>query len=111
MKYMARNWDKPNNTPIYSIHSNLDSFILYNESDINKQIKENEELFKPSKTHFPLLNEEIDDQSPKKPEKQLSIIYEKEALWSISFDGSCGKTGSGADIWIHNTNEGYSFRL
>ena len=31
MKYMVSNRDRPNNTPIYSIHSNLDSFILYNE--------------------------------------------------------------------------------
>ena len=80
MKYMVSNQDKPNNTPIYSIHSNLDYFILYNESDINKQIIENEEVFKPSKTHLPLLDVETNDQSSKKPEKQLSIMYEKEAL-------------------------------
>ena len=69
MKYMVSNLDRPNNTPIYSIHSNLNYFILYNESDINEQIKENEEDFKPSKPNFPLLNEETDDQSSKKPEK------------------------------------------
>ena len=39
MKYMVSNLDRPNNTLVYSIHSNLDSFILYNESDINEQIK------------------------------------------------------------------------
>ena len=38
-------------------------------------------------------------------------MYEKGTLWSVSFDGSFGKTGSGADIWIHNTNEGHSFIL
>ena len=69
MKYMISNQDKPNNTPIYSIHSNLYSFIFYNESDINEQIKENEEDFKPSKQHFPSPNKETDDQSSKKPEK------------------------------------------
>ena len=111
MKYMVSNRDKPNNTPIYSIHSNLDSFILYNESDVNKQIIENEEVFKPSETHFPLLKIETNDKSTKKPEKQLSILYEREVLWIINFDGSCGKTGSGASIWIKNTNEGHSFRL
>ena len=105
MKYMVSNRDKPNNTPIYSIHSNLDSFILYNEGDIHKQIKENKDTSKP------LLSEEIDDQSPKEPKKQLSIMYKEETLWSINFDGSCGKTGSGAGIWIHNTKEGHSFRL
>ena len=69
MKYMVSNRDRPNNTPIYSIHSNLDSFILYNEVDINEQIKENEEDFKPSKQHFPSPNEETNDQSSEKPEK------------------------------------------
>ena len=67
MKYMVSNLDRPNNTPIYSIHSNLNSFILYNESDINEQIKENEEDFKPSKQHFPSPNKETDYQSSKKP--------------------------------------------
>ena len=33
MKYMVNNQDRPNNTPLYSIHSSLDSFILYNEDD------------------------------------------------------------------------------
>ena len=37
MKYMVSNIDRPNNTPVYSIHSDLDSFILYNEDEINQQ--------------------------------------------------------------------------
>ena len=65
MKYMVSNLNRPNNTPIYSIHSNLDYFILFNEIDINEQIKENEEDLKPSKQHF----SSPDDQSSKKPEK------------------------------------------
>ena len=28
----------------------------------------------------------------------------------MSFDGSCGKAGSGAGIWIHNTNEFHSYK-
>ena len=31
MKYMVRNIDRPISTPVYSINSDLDSFILYNE--------------------------------------------------------------------------------
>ena len=69
MKYMVSNRDRPNNTPIYSIHSNLDYFILYNEIDINEQIKENEEDIKPSQQHFQFPNEETNDQSSKKPRK------------------------------------------
>ena len=29
----------------------------------------------------------------------------------MSFDGSYGKIGLGASVWIHNTNEGYSYKL
>ena len=29
----------------------------------------------------------------------------------MSFDGSCGKDGSGAGVWIHNTNKGNSYKL
>lgn len=42
MKYMVSSLDRPNSTLIYSIHSDLDSFILYNENDINEQVNENE---------------------------------------------------------------------
>ena len=47
MKYMVRNIDRPKNTPFYSIHSDLDSFILYNEDEINQQEKENKKEFSP----------------------------------------------------------------
>ena len=47
MKYMVSNIDRPNNTPVYSIHSDLDSFILYNEDEISKQEKENEKELSP----------------------------------------------------------------
>ena len=29
----------------------------------------------------------------------------------MSFDGSCGKAGSGVGVWIHNTNQGHSYKL
>ena len=33
----------------------------------------------------------------------------------MSFDGSCGKTGSGSGVWVHNTEnnhaEGHSIKL
>jgi hypothetical protein len=32
------NQHKPHNYPLYSIHSDFDSFILYNDGDIGKQI-------------------------------------------------------------------------
>ena len=29
----------------------------------------------------------------------------------MSFHGSCGKNGFGAGVWIHNTNQGHSYKL
>jgi hypothetical protein len=38
MKYMVCSQEKPHNYPIYSTHSNLDSFILYNDGDTGEKI-------------------------------------------------------------------------
>ena len=37
MKFIVSSQERPNNTPLYSIHSDLDSFILCNEEDIDEQ--------------------------------------------------------------------------
>jgi hypothetical protein len=37
MKYMVSSQEKPHNYPLYSDHSDLDSFILYNDGDIEEQ--------------------------------------------------------------------------
>jgi len=37
-KYMVSSQEKPDNYPLYSAHSDLDSFILYNDSDMGEQI-------------------------------------------------------------------------
>lgn len=38
-----------------------------------------------------------------------------EPLWNMTYDGSCGKTGSGVGIWLYNqkTNqaEGYTYKI
>ena len=36
MKYIVSNQERPNNSPLYSIHTNLDSFIPFND-DIPKE--------------------------------------------------------------------------
>jgi hypothetical protein len=38
MKYMVSSQDKPHNYPLYFVHSDLDSFILYNDGDMERQI-------------------------------------------------------------------------
>jgi hypothetical protein len=38
MKYMVSSQENPHNYPLYSAHSDLDSFILYNDGDLEEQI-------------------------------------------------------------------------
>ena len=37
MKYKVSSQEKPDNSPLYSIHTDLESFILYNDENINEQ--------------------------------------------------------------------------
>ena len=37
MKYMVSSQERPENSPIYSIHTDLDSFILFNYETFNEQ--------------------------------------------------------------------------
>ena len=37
MKYMVSSQEKPNKSPLYSIHTDLDSFIIYNDENLNEQ--------------------------------------------------------------------------
>ena len=54
MKYMVSNINKPNNSPIYSIQSSLDSFILFNTYEITQQEKENKEkISSPEQSKLP----------------------------------------------------------
>jgi hypothetical protein len=48
MKYMVNSQEKPHNYPLYSAHSNLDSFILYNDGDTGEKITQlGEDTFGP----------------------------------------------------------------
>ena len=161
MKYMVSSQEKPDNSPIYSIHTELDSFIIYNDENINEQgegddtpiigkdgrkeknLKQFANLEHHNKhdedhrqqTNHPHKadhgkqdqtqhNENLEEQSKNeqsaKPKKQHSDSHNKqdkedknkfnkksevEPLQSMSFDGSCNKTSSGAGIWVHNTEK------
>ena len=40
MKYVVSSQEKPENFPIYSVHSDMDSFILYNaETDLPTELE------------------------------------------------------------------------
>ena len=111
MKYMVSSLDRPNNTPVYSIHSDLDSFILYNEHEISAQVKGSEKDLGPPEHSYSPSNEGNYNQISINPEKKLSDKHEIETLWNMSFDGSCGKASLRDGVWIHNTNEGHFYRL
>ena len=111
MKYMVSNQDRPDNTPLYSIHSDLDSFIFYKEDDINEQGAEKQEEIDLSELSNQKKNEERNNQNPSSHEHQHNGESKLETLWNMSFDGSSGKFGSGAGVWIHKTNEGHSYKL
>jgi len=46
MKYMVGTAEKPQNFPIYSVHSDMDSFILYNSEHDKNEITVVEEKYK-----------------------------------------------------------------
>jgi hypothetical protein len=91
MKYMVKNQEKPHNYPLYFAHSDLDSFILYNDDDMGDQITQLEE------DTFDL-NE--DQEITKEKGKKLVISKELPVdLWSMDFDGDVSKEGAGAGVW------------
>ena len=102
MKYMVSNIDKTNNSPIYSIQSSLDSFILYNKDEITKQEKENKEEISFPEHSKPPSNQIQNISNSQQQDNENEI----EILWTINFDGSYNKTSAGAGVWIHNTNQG-----
>lgn len=105
MKYNISSQENPDNSPIYFFHSDLDSFILYNNENINEQV---------------VVNEKLVEKEEEKKEKLDLVEHENhkskpKPIWSMSFDGSCGKNRSGVGVWVHNTNnnhtEGHSYKL
>lgn len=111
MKYVMSSYEKPQNFPIYSMHSDMDSFILYNAEiyppidvkvlaleqgkSINgksrAQTQEISEIIDTTNTQ-----EELDEtKNPDSPSKQISKTpdtnYEHEILWYLEFDGLVNK--------------------
>ena len=80
---MVSSQEKPHNYPLYFVHTDLDSFILYNDGITDSQISQVE--------NDPIENTDNQTQI-EQPERA------HEPLWNMSFDGSCGQAGSGAGI-------------
>ena len=117
-KYVVSSQEKPQNFPIYSMHSDMDSFILYNaercpktdvkflESAQAKNINEqssaqDQEIVKV----IDATNEQdipYQLQNPNLPIKTVSKTPHpsgnQEILWYLEFDGSVNKLGAAAGI-------------
>lgn len=93
MKFMVSSLERPQNYPIYSMNSDLDSSILYNSDNDKDKIIVVEEKHK-----------EIDSEN---------ITH--ESLWHLDFDGSVNRLGERAKVWIYNLendhSKGHAFKL
>jgi hypothetical protein len=100
MKYMVSIQENPHNYPLYFAHSNLDSFILYNDGDLEEQIAQLED----------------DAPNPKDAKAAVEVknpmVEENEEFpvdfWSMDFDVVVSKEGVGAGVWMHNQRSKYS---
>ena len=98
MKYMVSSQDRPQNFLIYSIHSEIDSFILYNADQTQETILDSIDtqwkeialsIQNESKQSWELSNKQgsqidINKQKFVAPDDEN---YEHEILWHLEFDG------------------------
>ena len=100
MKYMVSSQEKPHNYPLYSAHSDLDSFILYHDSHTEEQDTQMTE----EDTNR---NESTERGEATKIENEIADDFPAE-FWSMDFDGAVSKEGAGAGVWLHNHRKRYS---
>jgi hypothetical protein len=100
MKYMVSSQEKLHNYPLYSTHSDLDTFILYNDGDTEEKDTQ--------------LMEDLSgqDEGPENIEvaQMKNVITEELSVdfWSMDFDGAVSKEGARAGVWLHNHRKRYS---
>jgi len=135
MKYVVNSEEKPQNFPIYSIHSYMDSFILFNDdschptnekplaleldTDINEEsVTHTHETVKTTNaTSIQEKSPQIENSNLPNPKmtETLNTNHKQEITWYLEFDGSVNKLGAGAGIWIHNTHnnhaEGHAYKV
>ena len=114
MKYVVSSQEKPQKFPIYSMHSDMDSFILYNaeiypSTDVKTLALAQEKIINVKSSvqmqEIPVNNGIPDTQgkphetiNPNLPSKQIyktpDTSYNQEILWYLDFDGSANKLGA-----------------
>lgn len=135
MKYVVSSEEKPQNFPIYSIHLDMDSFILFNDDccpltddkplALEQEISTNEELVSQNIETVKITNatstqdklHEIENSNLPTPKIILTpnASQDHEILWYLEFYCSVNKLGVGERVWIHNTQtnhaEDHAYRL
>lgn len=135
MKYVVTSESKPEIFPIYSIHYDMDSFILFYDEisppidekplalEMNTHINE-ESVAHTDKTVKTIKATSSQEEPPQIENSNMSSArmtetldtnHKQEIIWHLEFDGSVNKLGVGAGVWIHNTYnnhaEGHAYRL
>jgi ribonuclease HI len=100
MNYMVSSQEKPHNYPLYSAHSELDSFILYNDGNTEEQ---GTQLIEGVKSQ----DESLESDEVEKTEDETAEEFPAD-FWSMDFDGAVSKEGAGAGVWLHNHRKRYS---
>ena len=128
MKYVVSSESKPEIFPIYSIHSDMDSFILFNDDTnsptddeplaLEQQTHINEESVAHTHDTVTTVNATSIQEEPPQTEisnlptarmtQTLSNNHQQEITWYLEFDGSVNKLGAGAGVWIHNTHNSHA---
>jgi len=128
MKYMVSSEEKPQKFPVYVVHSDMDSFILFNDdtTPINdhksttpeKDLCTNEQLDCQKTQNKPLFDKTVLEHKPDDKHALQSIIpncketasppQDQEILWFLEFDGSVNRLGAGAGVWLHNKHNNYA---
>lgn len=135
MKYVVSSKERPQNFPIYFMHYDMDSFILYNAEICpptnDKVLASTQEKVTNQKSSLQIqeisvTNDTTDTQGKQHETENTNLPTKKilktpdascnqEILWYLEFDGSVNKLGAGAGIWIHNMKndhaEGHAYRL
>lgn len=88
MNYMVSSEEKPNNYHVYYVHSNMDSFILYNDICLEEDAQN--------------LENKSENNEGKMLEAKAEFDDDEEGMWNMDFDGAISKEESGAGVWIRS---------
>jgi hypothetical protein len=87
LKYMVRNKKQLNNHPIYSVDTEIDSSIFYNDLSFEEE--------EPPTIMI------VSDEAMRQATKCIDLRNRVEnEIWKMSFNGAVSKKGEKADIWV-----------